>query len=92
MLKIDMKEIVEKAIKEYNMYRVPEAEATLLSIGDHEFKVMFRVFCLTCGLYDYFEDLKYVLEDLGVKARIRELEETSDGFIVTFEVEGEGRT
>jgi len=80
-----LRRILEKAIEEYNKYRAPEVKATLVFLSDNEFKVMFGgSFCYTCGFYDYFDDFKFELEDLGVKVEIKEIQETSEGAIVTF--------
>ncbi|MHC1628038.1 MAG: nucleotidyltransferase domain-containing protein [Candidatus Nezhaarchaeales archaeon] len=84
---MSIRNIIEKAIEEYNKYRAPEVEASLVYIGDQEFKVKFSgSFCYTCGFYDYFDDLKIELEDLGLKTEIKEIEEIPEGAIVTFTV------
>ena len=83
-------EWLEKAVKLYNRYRSPEATAEVVSVGGREFRVRFTgPFCRTCGFYDYFDDFKYELEDLGVRVSIVEVVEEVDGATVTFRVEGE---
>lgn len=81
----ELKERVEEAIEEFNRYRSPEVSAKLLKISEGSFLVDFsRPFCLTCGFYDYFDDLRFTLEDRGVKARISKIEEKEGGAIVEF--------
>ncbi|MEM2342019.1 MAG: hypothetical protein QXX94_05750 [Candidatus Bathyarchaeia archaeon] len=82
-----LEEIVEDAIAEYNKYRSPEVEARLLSLSNGEIKIKFGgSFCYTCGFYDYFEDYKVILEEMGLKAEISSIEETDEGAIVTFKI------
>ncbi len=69
-----MREIIQKAIEEYNKYRYPEIEANLVRIDDKEFLVeFFGNLCRSCGLYDHFEDLIYILKDKGIDAEISEI-------------------
>lgn len=84
-------EIIREAIEEYNRYRSPEVVARLVKIEDKRFIVEFRgTFCLTCGFYDYFEDLVYLLEDRGLRARITYIEEIDDGGVVEYRILEEG--
>ncbi len=67
------------AIKNYNKYRSPEATAEIISYKDDVLTVRFTgSFCFTCGVNDWIEDLKYVLEDYGVEAEITEIIEESE--------------
>jgi superoxide reductase len=85
MNKQSLEKIVGEAVKEYNRYRSPEATAKLVSMGEKSLKIEFTgPYCRTCGFYDYFEDFVYVLEELGIKSQINEVEETEEGAIVTF--------
>lgn len=85
-----MSEVVERvkrAIEEYNRYHAPEAEARLLEARGDSLVVEFRgSFCTTCGFYDYFDDLVYVLEDHGVRVYVEEVEETEWGAVVRYRV------
>jgi len=55
----------------YNRYREPEAKAKLLSIDHNTLKVKFEgPFCTSCGIIDWIEDFKYVLEDLGIESEL----------------------
>lgn len=86
------KEKVEKAIEEYNRYRVPEAKARLISFGEKSFEVEFTgPFCRTCGFSDYFDDFKILLEEIGLETKIAEIKEISEGALVKFEAIEIGR-
>lgn len=79
--------IVLEAIEEYNKYRSPESKARLVLMAGDVFKVEFTgSFCYTCGFYDYFEDYKFLLEDMGLITEITEIEELEEGAIVTFRI------
>lgn len=79
--------VLNRAVREYNKYRSPEANARIISTDKESFKIEFTgPYCRTCGFYDYFEDLVYVLKDFGVETRIDEVEETDSGAIVSFSV------
>jgi superoxide reductase len=82
-----MKKKVKEAIQEYNKYRVPEAEAKLISFNKEYFKIEFKgSFCYSCGFYDYFYDLKIILKEKGLKTEITNIKEIDDGAIVTFKI------
>lgn len=67
----EIKDIIRRALDEYNRIRAPEAIAKLSKIDKDLLYVEFSgSYCRTCGLYDWIEDFKYVLEDLGVRAEI----------------------
>ncbi|NHW00159.1 MAG: hypothetical protein HA496_11125 [Thaumarchaeota archaeon] len=58
-----LEEAVLKAVDEYNKYRSPEARARLISIQEDRLTIDFEgIFCQTCGVYDYLEDLIYELQ------------------------------
>jgi len=81
----DLKRRIEEAIEEFNRYRSPEATAKLVKISKKNFKVDFSgPFCRTCGFYDYFDDLKIILEERGILNKISKVEEKEDGSIVSF--------
>lgn len=75
-----MKGIVEEAVEFYNKTRKPEAEARLLEIrGDGTFVVEFKgVFCYTCGVRDWLEDLAYILTSMGYEASLIEMVEAGE--------------
>lgn len=60
--------LLNKAVERYNMYRSPEATAKLIEIENEKFAVEFSgVFCKTCGIRDWLEDLIYELKDIDPK-------------------------
>lgn len=80
--------ITNRAIKEYNMYRVPEVKVKLIELDDDWLKINFEgSYCLTCGFYDYFDDFKITLEDLGLKTYITDIEEKDESVNVKFKIE-----
>ncbi len=87
--------LVERAINLYNRFRAPEAVARLISIHGSRITVKFEGnFCKTCGINDWIEDMKYVLEDLGVEAdlvEIREPELPEDYRVGVFQIKGVSR-
>ncbi|MBD3155214.1 MAG: hypothetical protein GF368_00985 [Candidatus Aenigmarchaeota archaeon] len=77
---------IEKIIKEFNELRSPVATAELVSNKKNDFKVRFTgAFCRTCGFYDYFDDLKILLEDNNLKTKIGKIKEIEKGATVKFE-------
>ena len=69
-----LKKFVDRAIEEYNKYRSPESIARLEKIeGDTVYVRFDGSFCRTCGINDWVEDFKYVLEDLGAEAELVEV-------------------
>ena len=52
------KEALRRAVERFNRYHGAEARAELVEVGEGEFTVRFTgPLCLTCGFYDYFDDL-----------------------------------
>ncbi|MCS7116196.1 MAG: hypothetical protein NZ896_01850 [Nitrososphaerales archaeon] len=66
-----IKDSILKAISEFNKYRSPEATARLVKMGRKELILEFEgPFCISCGVYDYFEDFIHELKkfsDIGIK-------------------------
>ncbi len=88
-----LKQIIHRAVKIYNRYRRPEAEAQILRVSEDKVVVEFRgSFCRTCGIRDWVEDFKYVLEDLGVENELIEyiepVEINKDYRIGVFKIKG----
>ena len=80
-------EKIVKAIDEFNKYRAPEAKARLISQDENSFKIEFTgSFCRTCGFYDYFDDYRILLQEIGMETKIRAIEEIDEGAIVIFEM------
>jgi len=86
--KQSLEKILTQTIEEYNKYRTPEVVARLVSVDNSSFNIEFKGhFCYTCGFYDYFDDFRFLLEDVNLKAKITEIEEIDEGAIVTFSME-----
>ena len=82
-----IKEKIDRAIKKFNKYRSPEATAEMLSFLGDVFEVEFSgPFCQSCGFYDYFDDFKAALEEVGLSVEVKNVEETGEGAIVEFEL------
>ncbi len=63
-----------EAVRDYNRYRAPEAVARIVTRrGDTVYVEFDGTYCETCGLYDWIDDLKYVLEGKGLEADIVKL-------------------
>ena len=81
----DLKKKIEEAIEEFNKYRAPEATAKLVKVSKKNFKVDFSgIFCRSCGFYDYFDDLKIILEEKGISSKISKIEGKENGTTVSF--------
>jgi|YelNatPaOPRAMG01_1025707.scaffolds.fasta_scaffold03950_3 thiol:disulfide interchange protein len=54
----------KKAIEKFVERFWPEAKVDLIKENENEVIVDFYGhMCFTCGIYDYFDDFKYILED-----------------------------
>ncbi len=79
--------IVNRAINDYNMYRIPEVKASLIGLDENLLKINFEgSYCLTCGFYDYFDDFKLTLEEFGLKTDITDIEEREETVTVKFKI------
>lgn len=77
----------KQALQKFNELRAPEAVATFLKFEDGIALVRFSgPFCVSCGVYDYFED---PIQDVSVE--IVGHEEVEDGFMVRYRIK-EGDT
>nr|WP_188203042.1 hypothetical protein [Thermococcus camini] len=55
-------------MEEFNRPHGSEATARVLEVRGDEIIIEFSgSFCATCGLYDYFDDIKWEAMDLGLK-------------------------
>lgn len=84
-------EVLNEVIETYNEYRNPMATAELVTRGGSWFRVRFEgPFCTTCCRDDYFEDLIYELDELGVDispVSVTAIEQTGlETFVVDFAV------
>lgn len=80
---------VEAAVEEFNRYRSPEAIAKIVELSEDQAKIKFSgPFCMSCGVEDYFDDLRIELEkNIGDKIEIAKIEggpKVECGYVVTF--------
>jgi len=63
-----VKEKLQRVLDEFNRLHGSEAEARILKLGGDEVIIEFEgSFCATCGLYDYFDDIKWEALDFGLE-------------------------
>ncbi len=82
-----LSDVLGKAVSKYNKFRSSEVIAKILSVDEKLFEIEFNgPFCRTCGFYDYFEDMKVLLEDFALRVKITRIKEIFEGAVVRFEV------
>ncbi|MEM1873960.1 MAG: hypothetical protein QXS85_05745 [Acidilobaceae archaeon] len=91
-MSLRLKDKLEAAVRRYNELRAPEAVAEVVEVDRGRVYVVFSGrFCHTCGVVDWIEDLAYVMEEEGLRARlvdVLEPEDASEDYRVgVFEVE-----
>ncbi|ASJ12389.1 hypothetical protein [Thermococcus thioreducens] len=69
-------------IEEFNRLHGSEAQARILRVEGDEVIIEFSgSFCATCGLYDYFDDIKWEAMDFGLEIEpVEVLEAEEDEF------------
>lgn len=85
------KEFVVRAFTEFNKWHGAEAVAELVKLEVHSIVVgLSGPFCRTCGLYDYFDDLKLELEKvLGKSLEITQVDSDGDErYVITYRIGG----
>jgi hypothetical protein len=79
---------IEATVEEFNKYRSPEVVAKIVEVDEGQVTIEFSgPFCVSCGVDDYFDDLRIELEkNIGDKIEIVKIEGGTevDGYIVTF--------
>ena len=79
---------VDAAVEEFNRYRSPEAVAKIVEVDEDQATIEFSgPFCASCGVEDYFDDLRIELEkNIGGKIEIAKIEGGAEagGYVVTF--------
>jgi hypothetical protein len=72
----------------YNKFRSPEAVASLVKVDEETIQISFKgSFCFTCGLNEWFEDFRLLLEENGINSKIYSIEQIDvDEFLVTFRI------
>ena len=80
-------EEITRALDEFNKYHGSEARGSPVSVGEASIIVRFEgSFCGTCGFYDYLDDFRVLLEDLGFSAEKENVRETGKGAVVSFKI------
>ncbi len=81
----NIKEKVEKAIKNFNSRNSPFSIAEIISISTNVIKVSFSGYFLErYNKYDTFENFKIILEEEGIKSEIENVSDEENESIVTF--------
>ena len=75
-------ESIRRVIEEFNRLHGTEARARILRAEGDDVIIEFSgSFCATCGLYDYFEDIKWEAVDFGLEIEpVEVLEAEEDEF------------
>ena len=61
-------EKLKRILEEFNRLHGSEANARIIRLEGNEAIIEFEgSFCATCGLYDYFDDIKWEAMDLGLE-------------------------
>lgn len=72
-------EIIKKGIDIYNKYRDKEAHSSLIDVKQDLVRIRFEGhFCRSCGVYDWIDDFRYILEDLGIETHLEEVIESEE--------------
>jgi hypothetical protein len=72
-------EKLNHVIEEFNRLHGSEAEARIKRAEGDEVILEFEgSFCATCGLYDYFDDIKWEAMDFGLKVEPVEIIEAEE--------------
>ena len=92
-------EKIKYIIKEFNRIHGSEAMVRIKRLEGDEVILEFEgSFCATCGLYDYFDDIKWEAVEFGLKVEpIEVLEAEEDEFehgryVVRYKIMEESRT
>jgi hypothetical protein len=74
-----IEDLIKEAVEIYNRYRGVESKAQILDVDNDRVVIKFEGhFCFTCGVNDWVEDLKYVMEDVGLDANLEQILEPED--------------
>ncbi|AFL94263.1 hypothetical protein CL1_0048 [Thermococcus cleftensis] len=75
-------EKLERVLGEFNRLHGAEARARIVEMKGDEVIIEFEgSFCATCGLYDYFDDIRWEARDFGLEIEpVEVLEAEEDDF------------
>ncbi len=89
MAKLEL-DVLEAAIQSFNRYHSPEARAELYQTRNGVVIIKFiGHYCKSCGVYDWFDDLRIEMERNGLIAEIKNIKEIENGHVVTFYIRKE---
>jgi len=79
---MDAKGKLQRVLEEFNRLHGSEARARILKLEGDEVIIEFEgSFCATCGLYDYFDDIKWEAMGFGLGLEpVEVLEAEEDDF------------
>ncbi|WP_297497149.1 hypothetical protein [Thermococcus sp.] len=79
---MNVREKLKRILAEFNRLHGSEASARVVELGRDEVILEFEgSFCATCGLYDYFDDIKWEALEFGLELEpIEVLEAVEDDF------------
>jgi len=90
----ERKRAVLSAVRRFNELRSPEATAELVHLeGDLVVVKISGPFCFTCGLYDYFDDLAWEMQDrLEESVEIEAVERVGpESYLALYRIGASGR-
>ncbi|MCD6188733.1 MAG: hypothetical protein J7J97_00840 [Thermococcus sp.] len=74
-------EKLKRAVEEFNRLHGSEAQAEIIDVKNDEVIIEFKgSFCRTCGLFDYFEDIKWEAIEFGLHVESVEILESEEDF------------
>lgn len=74
-----LREVIARAVEEYNAKRGGEAHAEIVAVrGDKVYVKVSGHFCFTCGVNEWVNDVKYMLEEQGLEAELVRIIEPED--------------
>ena len=76
------REKIERVLAEFNRLHGSEANARIVEMRGDEVIIEFEgSFCATCGLYDYFDDIKWEAMEFGLELEpVEVIEAEEDDF------------
>lgn len=78
---------VEAAVEEFNKYRSSEVVAKIIEFSEGQATIeLSGPFCVSCGVYDYFDDLRIELEKkTNASFEISKIEGgEGEGYLITY--------
>ncbi len=74
-----LRDVIAKAVEEYNAERSGEAKAEIVKVkGDLVYVKVSGHFCFTCGVNEWVKDIEYMLRDKGLDVELVKIIEPED--------------